>query len=229
MADGQKNGQNELSRVVSVLWEAGRVPDDDCQPKNEEQRQIAARWVAHHQREHELNPNPLRVWFALAEVLAYELPCPDWIGRYLLDVALGMRQLTHEPPRKGKVAPALSRLLGFTTQAAGKKKTGAVNYFVMAQQEAHELMIAMTVYQCHTRQWHKQRKGVVGEGTPDWGHVFEDAAAEHSKMRCHQCAGRRRPLSRSTVERVWRKHALTVIPPHLIDRAGSRKVDDILK
>jgi hypothetical protein len=122
-------------------------------------------------------------------------------------------------PSKGKIAATVYAALEF--KAAGVK-VGRANPFTTISDAGHEVSIAMWVYQCHSKNWQKQRHGF--EGTHAWRAVFEAAAEMHN----HNCdCGR--TIKWKTAEMYWRKHALTVIPGHLQAAADSNKVADILR
>jgi hypothetical protein len=169
------------------------------------------------QEEYERTRKPAYVWDALACVLAGNRPVPDWTRPYVRDVAIGISRLSRarRSPRKRTIAPTIARIVF--------PRRGRTNPFDAIPADVHELLIAFHVYECHTRNRHAHREG--REGTADWTIIFQEAAREHLRQ-CDRC---RRAPSTKTIERYWRKHALSVIPPHLVARARSRKIDDILR
>jgi hypothetical protein len=186
-------------------------------PQDHAPQRIARDWISYHKREYGNTSNPVYVWEAMAEALTHDLPLPDWTLDYLKQTAVSMARLSREQiPREGVIARAVAAALGF-------RRRGRSNPFRDVNQAAHELMIASDVYTTHTMNWSRQRQGV--EGTHDWDSVYRDAAILHHQH-CEDCV---RVPSTGTVERYWRKHALSVIPPHLIKHANSTKIDDILK
>jgi hypothetical protein len=108
-------------------------------------------------------------------------------------------------------AKGLGAALGFQL---GKGSKGRANPFKSRIQRSHEVSVAFHVYQAHTKRWSDQKKGLCG--TPDWGSIFGEVAQSQK-------------LSVGTVKRFWYRHAFKVIPPHLIDKAASQNIDDILR
>jgi hypothetical protein len=149
------------------------------------------------------------VWDALAWALSRGIPIPDWAVPYLHRVAVGISRLSRDHvPGKRAIAPTVARLLF--------PRRGRTNPFNAMKTVAHEVMIAFEVYTCHTTNWHNHREGL--EVPAHWGWVYDEVASSHLKT-CDRC--KRKP-SAKTIELYWRKHALGVIPPHLIRRAESR-------
>lgn len=171
--------------------------------------------------------NPVYVWDAVASVLSGvdglfdqhgHTALPDWTRPYFFTVALGIGRLSRDgrQPRKGDIAAAIARIVF--------PRYGRWNPFDAIAADAHELLIARDVYTCHTQNWYNHQRKL--EGTFDWTSVYQEANRAHQQG-CDRC--RRRPLSDKTIEKYWRRHALLVIPRRLIDRAPSKKLDDILR
>ena len=181
---------------------------------------IARDWLEFSDAEFIRTRNPVYAWDAVAEALVHDLPLPKSIRDYLIHAAGTIGRMSRDNrkrPGKGRpIAPAVAAALGFSGR-------GRTNPFKAIEQATHELQIAFDVYQCHTRNRANHQRGL--EPTHDWTTVFQDAARSH-KQRCEWC---RRTPSVKTVERYWRMHALDVIPPRLIARAKSHKIDDILR
>jgi hypothetical protein len=89
------------------------------------------------------------------------------------------------------------------------------NPFHAITQPSHELMVAHEVYLYQGDHRHYS-----------WSAIFKDVAAEHSRTCDDGC---KKPMTVATVKRYWYRHALSVIPPHIIKRALSQKLDDILR
>lgn len=180
-------------------------------------RQTARQWLRYNVQRFEETGLAVYAWDAIADSLSAGVPLPKSVRRYLHDVALQIVQLSRERyPRKGEIDRAVAKALRLNG-------SGKFNPFGTPRQLAHEIGIAVEVYQMHTRMLGEQRVGKVGAGTPDWTTVFKQVADEHG---CDLC---RRKIGAGTVKRYWYRHALTVIPPHLVARSQSQKLDDILR
>jgi hypothetical protein len=151
--------------------------------------------------------NPVWAWDAIAWCVSYEFPLPAWTRAYLLDVAGKMAKLSRgNVPGKNAIDPAVARAVGLT----GK---GRFNPFREPTRPAHEMVVAFEVYTYFNK-----------HQSYSWDAVFADVAASHPAT-CDQC----RRISPATVKRYWYRQARTVIPPHLVARARSQKLDDILR
>lgn len=180
-------------------------------------RAVARRWLGYDRAEYDRTGNPVFAWDAIATCLSGGIPFPGWVKTYLADSAQAISDLSRRNvPTKGSVARAVATALRFS----GRR--GAVNPFTAIKRASHELMVAYAVYEQHTANWWNQRSG--REGTHDWDAVFRDAAKAHYAT-CDMC---KRQISKATVRRYWYKHALSVIPPHLVNRSQSKKIGDIL-
>jgi len=152
--------------------------------------------------------SPVDAWEAIADWLLTDQPRPESLRTYLYKVAATITNLSRDQiPTKGKVDRAIRKALGFQT-------TGRRNPFRELTTPGHEFLIAMQVYQCQTRNRHWS-----------WKAVFADVAESHHRP-CDQC---KKKISSAKVKQYWYKRALQAIPPHLIDRAKSKKLDDILR
>lgn len=123
-------------------------------------------------------------------------------------------------PKKGETAREVYRALEFKRVSKGPS-----NPFSDNARWVHEFMIAFAVYDEHTRLWHRHREG---KGPlHDWNTIFNDVAAKHNQKQppCEVC----KKLSKASVKAFWYKHALAVIPPHLVRAAKSKRIDDILR
>jgi hypothetical protein len=185
-----------------------------------------ASFLAFCEESYQRTGNPVFVWDALACVLSRELPVPDWIVPYWRDVAVGLSRLSRgATPRKRTIATRVAAIV--------LPRRGRTNPLDAPHQLAHEYLIAHQVYTAWATNRSNRREGLAGSMTGpietlmDWTSIFTAVASSHVQT-CDRC---RRPLSAKTIERYWRKHALTIIPPNLLDRAiaraRSRKLDDI--
>ena len=173
---------------------------------------FARNWLTFYEGEYHKTRNPVFAWGAIEEALRHDLELPSWVRAYLLESAGGITRLWRDEtkkPRKGEIHRAVAGALGFN-------RRGRSNPFDAIKQHGHEVMMAYHVYQTYKR----NRKNY----THAWATVFRDAADWHHQ----RCVLARCRSSAKTMERYWYKHALTVIPPHLIDRAPSRTIDQIL-
>jgi hypothetical protein len=123
-------------------------------------------------------------------------------------------------PKKGETAREVYRALEFKRTSKGPS-----NPFSDNARSIHEFMLAFAVYDEHTRLWHRHREG---KGPlHDWDTIFKDVADKHNRKNppCEVC----KKVSKASVKAFWYKHALTVIPPHLVRAAKSKRIDDILR
>jgi hypothetical protein len=185
--------------------------------------EIRADLLKHLEARYRKSRNPVDAWAAIAEALIpeplIEGPCeiPAFAMEYLRRCAIAIHELTTDPPRRDQVAPAIAKALEFSRRGAGTA-------FTDAHRDAHEFAVAATVYQIHSEYVYKQKRGKGP--TPDWRSVFQDAADRHNQSGFGCCSKR---IGWKTVERIWRAKALSVIPPHVIARTKSKKLDDILR
>jgi hypothetical protein len=157
--------------------------------------------------------NPVFAWEAVERCLANDLTLPRWVRNYLLHVAGEMAHLSQDRvPRAGGLDRAVARAVGF-------KGGPRFNPFRRMADLEHEVGVAQDVYR-----YFNANQYYMGQGM-NWAAVFADVAAAHP-ANCDQCRIR---ISAGTVKRYWYKHALTVIPRRLVDRAKSHKLDDILR
>ncbi len=127
-------------------------------------------------------------------------------------VSREIRSLSFERvPEEGAIARAAAGAVGLK----GKPK---FNPFREVSRAAHEISIAMEVYHCHTK-----NRNYNGAGY-SWNTVFEEVAAAH-KRPCSIC----KTLKSGSVKAIWYRHALAVIPGHLVEKAKSKKPSDILR
>ena len=106
-------------------------------------------------------------------------------------------------PTKGQIDYAVYRALEFCPMRGRK---GRVNPFVEISRASRDFSIACAVYQCQTTNRHYS-----------WRAVYEEVADEYG-------------IGWKTVERLWRRHAREVIPPHILDKSPkTKKVADILR
>jgi hypothetical protein len=195
-------------------------------PPTRKQRRIAKNWIASYEAAHERTGRVIYLWLALLECLQNQLPIPDRTRHYFMHGALALHELTGKPPRKGQIAPAIARALLFL----GKNGPGNP---LDIEAERHEFYVAFDVFMKQGADWARHHKD--GRGEHSWDAIFRDVAKDH-RDRCSYCKAKSRTYpSWKQVERLWRRHAIAVIPSHLIDRARERhptgplKVDDILR
>jgi hypothetical protein len=170
-------------------------------------RIIAREWVNQAARDFKRTGNPVFAWDAIADCLAAGMPLPAWTREYLLPVAGQIANLSRSSvPSRDAIDRAVAR-------AVGLKGKGRFNPFREIGRVPHELLVAFEVY----TYWAAHRYY-------SWDAIFTDVAAAHH-VACEDC---KRPLSVGTVKRYWYRRALSVIPPVLIARANSQKLDDIL-
>jgi hypothetical protein len=175
-----------------------------------QRRDVAREWLRHAQTSYRETENPVYAWDAIAECLSAGLPLPKWVRDYLLSVAVQITTLSRNAiPRKGDIDRAVANALRL-------KGRSRFNPFTELGRPAHELMVAMQVYQYHTR-----HPGY------SWEAIFDDVAKAHRCLHCVRSSAAR--IGPGTVKALWYRHALSVIPPHLVDRSPSKKLDDILR
>ncbi len=161
--------------------------------------------------------NPIWAWEAVAVAADAGAALPGWVFDYLRGVAVEIAELSRSNvPRKGKLAVAVYQAVGFEPR-------GRANPFKELGKAGHEIGVAYEVFQLHEKNRREQLNGTAGVGTYDWKTIFKLTAAEH-RRKC-DCAG----MGWKTVERYWRLHALAVIPPALVKKARSQKLDAILR
>lgn len=151
--------------------------------------------------------NPVFAWEAIADAIDARVPIPPWTIEYLRGAAVEIAELSRsETPKKNQTAKAVYEALGFNGR-------GRFNPFREIARIAHDVGVAVHVYQFQGRHKHYS-----------WTAIFADVAAEHRKY-CDEC----RSVSAKKVERCWHTHGLTVIPPHIVKRSKSQKLNDILR
>lgn len=166
----------------------------------------------------------VHAWNAIATCLSARLEMPEWTREYLLDVAREIATLSRQAvPKKGEIDRAVATAL----KLRGGPK---FNPFTAVTEEAHEFLIAFDVYKCQSdnhwnHQWGNMKNGPI-EPTYDWNTIFHTVADRHHRKCEYGC---KKKISSATVKRCWYKHALRVIPPHLIARSKSKKLADILR
>lgn len=159
----------------------------------------AAWHVKQHHADYQRTANAAYAWEAIAVCLSADLELPPWLRRYLLTVASKITKLSRNSvPRKNHVSKAVAAAMGL--ECRGRK-----NPFNELLQPGHELLVAMDVYRCHTKNRHYNMAA-----------VFADVASTHA-------------ISSGTVRRYWYAHARTVIPPHMFRRSTSQKLADVLR
>jgi hypothetical protein len=171
-------------------------------------RTIARKWIRFATRRYNETGNPVFAWEAIGDCISNGLPLPAWTRNYLRTVAVEIAHLS-----RGSIPPknAIDRAIAKAVRLKGK---GRFNPFRELGRPGHEIFIALSVYEYQGMHRHYS-----------WEAIFTDVAALHRSV-CTDCT---RPISSATVKRYWHKHALTVIPPHLVARATSQKLDDILR
>jgi hypothetical protein len=209
------NSSKPTRLAVARQWIAA-AQRSSARPSKRRRQAVARAWIDYDRRSYETTRNPVYAWDAIAGSLSAGLPLPEWTRVYLFACAGEITPLSRDRvPKKGQIAKAVAIALGF--------RPGRVNPFEVHRHTEHELMLAFAVYETHAANWGDQQRGRAS--AHDWRTIFQDAARRHHAT-CDQC---KRLPSWQTMERYWRKHALTVIPPHLIDAAQSHKVADILR
>src|SRR5262245_2591433 len=100
----------------------------------------AKKGILWHRIQYQSTSNPIHVWLALGWVYGAELPTSRWIEDYLRQVAINFRELSDQatiivtkingeehyrytkPPRKGTIAPAIAKALGFNSERMKRAK-----------------------------------------------------------------------------------------------------------
>jgi hypothetical protein len=139
---GQRRGQfaDFFPDGIAELMQGFRLTPSSAQ--DEKQQGIAQHWISYYETRFAASQNPVFAWDAIGECLSAGISLPPWVSEYLINVSREFHSLSRSRvPKKGDVARAVAKATGFIR---GK---GALNLFREAGQPAHELMIAMNVYE----------------------------------------------------------------------------------